>query len=503
MEARNRLAHSPILPFSHSFGRRLLTALGCFGLVALAAWVFRPDPPPNDGRVHIRYWEKWTGFEEKAMRKVVDTFNARQSRIKVEMLSVSQVDQKMLLATAGGNPPDVAGLWDYNVVVYADDNALLPLGMADGGRQTADDGRRTMDDRRQTDETGPSSIVHRPSSALPLGDLCARDGIRAENYLPAYWDLCVHRGRVYALPTTPASVALHWNRKLFREAGLDPDRPPRTTEELDAMSDRLAKWDASGKITQLGFIQAEPGWWNWGWGCFFGGRLWDGQGRVTLLTPENLRAFRWVAGYSQRYGAKDLQVFQSGFGNFSSPQNAFMAGQVAMVLQGVWMANFIENNNPGMDWDAAPFPYPADRPDLAMSTPVGLDVLAIPTGAPHPAEAWDFIKYVQSQEAMEMLCLGQWKHSPLAKVSDRFLREHPNKRIKLFYDLAASRNTFSTPKVGIWREWQDEMKAAFENIWINGQDSEVALRYAQERIQPKLTRYLEDLHRRDVRLAHR
>src|SRR5438128_11160684 len=110
--------------------RRFTTALGCLALLALAGWMFRPDPPPDDGRIHVRYWEKWTGFEEKAMRKVVNSFNTRQSRIKVDMLSVSQVDQKMLLATAGGNPPDVAGLWDFNVVVYADYNALLPLGMA-------------------------------------------------------------------------------------------------------------------------------------------------------------------------------------------------------------------------------------------------------------------------------------------------------------------------------------------------------------------------------------
>src|SRR5439155_23157140 len=195
------------------------------------------------------------------------------------------------------------------------------------------------------------------------------------------------------------------------EAGLDPDRPPRTIEELDAMSRTLTRRDAAGKITQMGFIPAEPGWWNWGWGYFFGGKLWDGK-RATIVTPENLRAFGWVKRYRDAYGGKDLQVFQSGFGNFSSPQNAFLTAQVAMEIQGVWMANYIHNGNPSLDWDAAPYPYPADRPDLANSTPVGLDVLCIPTGAKHPHEGWDFIKYVQAQPAMEMLCLGQWKHSP-------------------------------------------------------------------------------------------
>jgi multiple sugar transport system substrate-binding protein len=426
-------------------------------VLAVGLWyLFKPDPAPADGKVHIRYWEKWSGFEEDAMRKVVDTFNKRQDRIHVDFLSVSQVNQKVLLATAGGNPPDVAGVWEYDVVAFADYNALMPL-----------------------------------------DDYCSRDGIGADDYLPAYWDLCLHRNHVYALPTTPASVALHWNRAAFKEAGLDPDKPPTTLDELDQMAKKLTKRDATGKIVQMGFMHAEPGWWNWGWGYWFGGQLWDGQGHATLTTPENIRAFDWVKSYSDEYGSQALQVFQSGFGNFSSPQNAFLTGQVAMVLQGVWMANYIHNNNPSLDWDAAPFPYPKDRPDLANSSVVGMDVLVIPRGAKHPSEAWEFIKFVQSQEGMELLCDGQWKHSPLSKVSDRFYREHKNKRIKMFYDLAAGKNTFSWPRIGMWREWQDEMKTCFEKIWTTGEAPESALAYSQQRMQPKLDNYLENLRLRE------
>ncbi len=436
--------------------RRIATAVVTL-LAIFAFWfVFRPDPAPADGKIHVRYWEKWTGFEENAMRKVVDTFNARQDRIHVDYLAVSEVNKKMILATAGGDPPDVAGLWDYDVVVFADYNALRPL-----------------------------------------DDLCRSAGITAEDYLPAYWKLCTHRGQVFALPTTPASVALHWNRQLFREAGLDPDRPPRTLEELAAMSEKLTRRDANGSIIQTGFLPAEPGWWNWSWGYLFGGKLWDGGGRATILSPENLRAYEWVKGFVHRYHPKDLSVFQAGFGTFASPQNAFLAGKIAMVQQGVWMANYIDNNNPSLDWDAAPFPYPADRPDLANSTYTGLDVLTIPRGARHVPEAWEFIKFVQSQEGMEMLCSAQWKHSPLRHVSDRFYREHKNKRIKLFYDLAAGKNTFTWPQVGIWREWDAEMTAAFQKIWNDEETTpREALAYAQQRIQPKLTQYLDSIRRR-------
>jgi len=425
-------------------------------LLLILAGCASEDAPSQDGRVHITYWEKWTGFEGDAMRATVDAFNHSQSRIWVDLLTVSQVDQKMLLATAGGIPPDVAGLWSYNTNVYADKNAIIPL-----------------------------------------DDLMKEAGIQKEDYLPAYWDLGFYRGRVWALPTTPATCALHWNKRLFKEAGLDPERPPRTIEELDAFAEKLTKRDGNGKIVQIGFMPSEPGWWNWGWGFFFGGRLWDGKSKITADCPENIRAFRWVQSYAKKYDVQDLQVFQSGFGNFSSPQNAFLAEKVAMEIQGVWMYNFIDKYAPHLRWGAAPFPYPARRPDLANSTPVDVDTLVIPNGAKHPREAFEFIKFVQSQKGMEMLCMGQRKHTPLTKVSHEFLAKHPHPYIQVFIDLAKSKNTFAQPKIGVWREYQDELQNAFSNIWLCKMTPEEALGMVQARMQKKLDREM----RQEARLG--
>ncbi|MBI2297398.1 MAG: ABC transporter substrate-binding protein, partial [Armatimonadetes bacterium] len=390
-----------------------------------------------------------------AMRAVVDQFNATQTRIHVDLLTVSQVDQKMLLATAGGNPPDVAGLWSFNTHVYADNGSILPL-----------------------------------------DDLLREHGIQEADYLPCYWDLCSYRGHLWALPTTPATVALHWNKKLFREAGLDPDTPPRTIEELDRFAAKLTRRDADGHIVVAGFMPSEPGWWNWGWGYWFGGTLYDGKGHVTANSPANLRAYQWVQSYADRYQAKDLQVFQSGFGNFSSPQNAFLAGKVAMEVQGVWMYNFISKYAPDMEWGCAPFPPPADRPDLANTTPVDIDTLVIPTGSRHPREAFEFIAYVQSQLGMELLCMGQRKHTPLTLVSIGFLRDHPHPCLQVFIDLAHSRNTFAPPKLGFWREYNDEMTNAFSTIWLGRRSPEEALGQVQARMEKLMARELRQKQRR-------
>ncbi len=46
---------------------------------------------------------------------------------------------------------------------------------------------------------------------------------------------------------------------MFKAAGLDPEKPPKTLDELVAMSKQLTKMDADGNITQAGFIPIFPG----------------------------------------------------------------------------------------------------------------------------------------------------------------------------------------------------------------------------------------------------
>lgn len=398
-------------------------------------------PVSREGRVVVTYWEKWTGFEGEGIAAIVDEFNRSQNRIFVEHLTVSNNNQKTLIATAGGDPPDVSGLWDGDVVVFADKNAVVPL---DGFIRDA--------------------------------------GIKAEDYIPVYWDICTYKGRVWALPSTPATTALHWNKGMFRAAGLDPDRPPKTFTELDDYTRRLTRREAfTGRIIQMGFLPPEPGWWHHGWGHFFGGELWDGGKNILIDTKPYHDAFNWIASYSRNFGVTSLQNFRSSFGNFSSPQNPFMSGKVAMVLQGVWMANFIYQYAPDMEWGAAPFPVvnPGDDP----VTFAGLDMLMIPRGAKHPREAFEFMSYVNRQGPMERLCLSHRKNSPLREVSEDFYRNHKNPFIRMFQELAWSKNAVHAPKMSIWNEYNREIYNAFERVWIQEVSPAKALADAKERIQ--------------------
>jgi ABC-type glycerol-3-phosphate transport system substrate-binding protein len=412
----------------------------------------------RDGRLVIIYWEKWTGFEGQAMQDVVDAFNASQDRIWVEKVTTSRLDRKLLASIAGGTPPDVAGLWSYHIPAYASKNAILPL-----------------------------------------TERMRKAGLTEDYYKPVYWDLCQWQGVHYALPTTPATNALFWNKRLFREGGLDPDRAPKTIAELDEFAEKLTKYDEKGNMIQSGFLPSIPGSWMWGWGYWFGGRLLSDPETISVDSAKNIKAAEWVASYSKKYGVGAIERFRTSLYQgaervFSSPLDPFLAGKVAMQVQGVWGYNFIEKFSPGMEWGAAPFP--AVDPELKDVAMAECDILVLPRGSLHPDEAWEFMEFANSQEAMEMLCLGHRKFSPLAETSDAFWEKNPNPYIKVFSDLAASPNVFAFPKTTIRTEYLREIDAAMDIIQNLSRTPADALHGVKWRMQKRLDYEVRRLKKR-------
>jgi ABC-type glycerol-3-phosphate transport system substrate-binding protein len=429
--------------------RILLVPLAILVAIAAIGWIILPclyiDLFPDrvfkdtyKNRIRVIYWEKWTGIEAEAMQFLVDKFNGSQERIWVEMQVTSSIDQRFLLSVAGKNPPDVAGLALYMIPSFAEKGALMPL-----------------------------------------DDLVGKYGIKKEDYIAAFWNMGYYKDSLFALPTTPVTLALHYNKRLFREAGLDPDSPPRTIKELDDFAEKLTKYDKFGNIDVIGFTPSYPGWWHWAWGFWFGGELWDGK-KITITDPKNINAFVWIQSYARKYGVSKLQDFQSGFGNFRSSQNPFISEKIAMEVQGVWMYNFIDKYNPDMEWGVAPFPS-VDGSGTNCSI-ADCDNLVIPTDARHPVEAFEFIAFVQKQKNMEILCMRQKKFSPLINVSKEFWDEHPHPYIRTFYDLARSPQVKTQPQIPVFQQMRDELKSACSEVLLLEKTPEQALIMVQKRI---------------------
>ena len=528
---------------------RTLKAVFVGLLIAVGVTVFvigatHTPPPPPPGRTVIQYWEKWTGDEGVAMQGIVDDFNAtvgKEKNIYVQWVNMSSIDQKTMVAIAGGVPPDVAGLWDTQLDDFAAANALEPL-----------------------------------------DELAAAHGIGPQTYKPIFWKACTsYKNHLWGLISTPASVALFYNKQSFidhaadlRAAGLDPDRPPQTLDELDKYAYALTTFQPGGtgserRIKASGFLPMEPGWYVTVMAYWFGGELFDPASRQLLLnSPANVRAFDWMAGYAKQYGKDAVTEFHSGVSNFASAENPFFTGNSAMVQQGPWMANFMENLAPKMNrwhvspeklqrekdfdkltdgmsrqdvttllgegvadakdpltftWDAGiktiditfdasghlvnkqmqyipaterqkltqwgAVPFPSAIPGLKDVTYCPYDVLVIPRGSKHKAEAFEFLAYVTRQDVMEKLCSEHCKNSPLRNVSEHFIKYHPNPYIQVFDDLANSPNAHTVPPIPIWPAVNDELTVASQKCYLLTQTPQQALDQAQNRCDARWSNF--------------
>jgi len=80
----------------------------------------------------------------------------------------------------------------------------------------------------------------------------AEDKAWMGSFYPAFMMNSRTGGKTWGIPFQRSTVVMYWNKELFKEAGLDPNKPPATWAELKDMATKLTKKDAGGKTTQYG-----------------------------------------------------------------------------------------------------------------------------------------------------------------------------------------------------------------------------------------------------------
>ena len=432
-----------------------LLSLPILGLLAFGPRATRTIPP---ARTVIRYWDKWTGVEGAALQRVVDRFNATEGarrNLWVDYNALGDVDKRMLIATAGGDPPDLAGLYDRFVPQYADQGALLPLDEA-----------------------------------------IREHGIDVDELKPIWLDICRYDGKLFALPSTPYTIALFYNRRLFRQAGLDPDRPPQTTAELNEFARKLTRHEGD-RISQLGFTvsPAMLGWWHWIWPSFFDAQVWN-NGRFELNTPEARSAYGWLMEYRNAVGNDAVLAFEANCGAIESAQNPFLSEKLAMVFQGPWMANWARVYAPNLDYGVAAFPSVTNQRQNVFAS---ADVFVIPRGSKRPVEAMVFLEYLMRQENLEELCSAHGKGSPFRTPGATFYRDHLNPKIRTFDELAASPYAFGYPKMPMWGEAWTEMLYLLETVMRGARPPDEAVAMTQRKVDQIVAEWRKARQRRSER----
>jgi multiple sugar transport system substrate-binding protein len=398
-----------------------------------------------EGQKFLNYWTGWSGFEFDALQKVVDRFNEEHDDIYVNMTTVFGQYDKVLTAIAGGNPPDVvSAVWLHQLV-----------GMA------ARDG------------------------LMPLESYTERDKIDGSEYFSSCWDAWHYEGHLWGLAVTVNANVLGYRRDLFKEVGLDPDNPPKTIAELDEAAMALDKFDENGNIVRYGLM---PGGLFW-WGLVFGGTFYDeGNKKITANDPKIVEALDWMRGYAERLDITKVEAFETGFGDYMSPQNAFFVGKQGLTQVGEWFISFVDKFAPGLDYDfmAAPSP-PGGRADC---TTFGGSVFTIPKGVAHPDASWEFIKFLSQPENLGEFAYVIHNIPPKTAVAneDRFIGDP---KFKKCVDLYTGPNAFGPPKTPVTDFYFTKLGEA-ENLVKHGEmDPEAALNRVTQEVQEELDKALE------------
>lgn len=437
--------------------RHRLRARGTASIAVLAALVALAcltgcGRDPAAGKTEVIYWTGWSGHELAVQAKLVDEFNRTHPRIYVRILSQfgNSGYQKVRIAFAGGATPDVMStVWADELAGYAMRDVLTPLD--------------------------------------PYLQRAGRDIDR--EYTPGVGRMLRIGGKCYAMAVTTNTNFIAYSRRIFREAGLDPERPPRTITELDAAAKACTKYDADGNFVRYGF---RPGGLML-WAYIFGGQWYDPViGRVTANDPHNVAALKWLASYNQTYDLRKMQAFQTTFGSDQTANGPFFVGKVAMWSTGEWAEEYVKRYAPTLDWGwfALPSP-PGGRPG---STSAGGSVFVIPAACEHKEEAWEFLNWITSPGPVRAFCRSIGNVPPLVAVGkDPVFQNDPLFRFAVA--IAQGQNSFGPPPIPTWPTFTREITRVEEKAMLGGGDPQALLDDLQTRMQRDLERTLFELGR--------
>jgi multiple sugar transport system substrate-binding protein len=342
--------------------RAIFWAVGLIAVMIFFAVTAPDQSVPTDGKVHLQYW-MITGMKE-IMPRYAATFPAMHPNLAVEttLIPWQEHEKKILTAVLSGNPPDVV-------------NQVTPV---------------------------PKWASR--MALMALDDFIARDEFDTTQFFPSLWQEMKWQGHVFALPVFSGSFAFFYNKRLFREAGLDPERPPKTWDEVREFNRKLVRRDERGQIVRMGFL---PNYGNvmtpmlmaWELGARF---MSDDGKTVYLDNAELVKGLEWTVDFYKEYPHTDVAAFMAGFG--FADQHPFMSEKVAMMVIDNTFPAQVRIYKPGLDYGIAIIPTFQGYPTASSS---GSWWMAIPRGAKNPEAAWQFMKYavskrVQLEEVLTM-----------------------------------------------------------------------------------------------------
>jgi ABC-type glycerol-3-phosphate transport system substrate-binding protein len=393
-------------------------------------------PPPAEA-LSISLWG-WWDLRMKIYEDVAKTFMEKNPDVKitVETLPGEELQQKVYSAVAAGTGPSMLKMGEF-FFKMREQNMLLAF----------------------PEDIFPSSWYR---EAYPNVDW--------EAYGP------------YVVPTGTCGTILVYNKRMFKEAGLDPDSPPATWDDFINTAKALTKKDASGAVSQAGFVPSEE-WPGLSQIYQLGGNIVKRNGdkqTATLDSPEAEKAFTHLA---------DL-VFKHTVWDPTFPNNleSVGTGVAAMTEDQSWVLGEFSGTYADIypELGFAPNPTPTGKPEpLYGYKSTVLDISAMVSGRTEEyMPTFRFLEYHYKEGGKDAF----WKLCELVQCAPERADLFDDPRLKTLPGLQKVAEVLPyehdpvQPPEELYTIWQDVLNRAV----IEGEPVPNALAYGNGELQKLL-----------------
>ncbi|HXZ50070.1 MAG TPA: ABC transporter substrate-binding protein [Usitatibacter sp.] len=281
------------------FGRKLLAGL---------AWTLGAMLVPQAAlaKVEITWWHAMSGSNGKLVDQIVKDFNAAHPDIELKALYTGSYEEtltKYITAYRSHTAPNIMQSYEVGTQTMLSSGAVIP-------------------------------VYEIPGMLGEKWDW-AQYVIPITNYYAS-------GGNLWSMPFNSSTAMLYYNKELFAKAGLDPNRPPQTWEELEADGKKLLESGAVKHVLSFGW----PDWMfeqqfavhNQLFADHDNGR----SGLATKVLFNDALGEKVLATWT-RLAKEDIFIYG---GPEYSANSAFQSGQIAMLLQSTSSLAGIEKGSP-------------------------------------------------------------------------------------------------------------------------------------------------------------
>ena len=355
--------------------------------------------------VTINFWNSWTGSDGTLLDTIVEFYNNNNTdgvTIVMDRMQRATLTEKMAAALLSNTAP------------------ALSIQQAAG------------------DYAANGQLV-------AIDDIFDRTDLDRDDFIPAVLDQCYLNGKLYGLPFQLSSTFLYWNKDLFEAAGLDPETPPKTWDEMYEMGMKIS--DPDNNIYGGGFylnngmfidsVCISNG------GGFVGGSA--EEGFTSLFTDPstyeaNLESLNW---YKKMLDDGVVPAYQQ-----DENVAMFLAGTCAMMTNGGWMVAGCNDNN--LNWGISLLPA-GSKGIAQVGFPMSLVVMKGTEGRELEA-CYQFMTYWQNNKTQTL----QEKSPAMQWALDLGYQPY-------LYSVANDEKYLSNPVANVTSKYVDHYENVFPN----------------------------------------